>query len=250
MPNTYLRASRFVESCCGTQLANLLFSGTREMLNLNRVSKTYHTTSGTVAAVDQVDVTLNAGQFIAVQGPSGCGKSTVLLIAGGLLAPDEGEVRIGDCDPYALDANSRSALRAEQIGFVFQQFHLIPYLSVFENIIAPSITSGRSPVESAERGFELLGEFGLEHREDHTPNELSSGERQRVAMARALFNDPKLLLADEPTGNLDPANAEMVMSHLTAFAEKGGAVLLVTHDNAAAARAEKIIRLQDGQVEK
>jgi ABC-type lipoprotein export system ATPase subunit len=220
------------------------------MLNLNRVSKTYHTTSGTVAAVDQVNLTLKAGQYVAVQGSSGCGKSTLLLIAGGLLAPDDGDVRIDDTDPYALNANTRSALRAEKIGFVFQQFHLIPYLSVFENIISPAIASGRSPVESAERGRELLNQFGLEPRKDHTPNELSSGERQRVAMARALFNDPKLLLADEPTGNLDPDNAAMVLSHLKSFAQNGGAVLLVTHDNSAAAEAEQIIRLNNGQVEK
>ena len=219
------------------------------MLKLTKASKTYHAKSGTVTAVDQVDLVLEAGQFIAVQGPSGCGKSTVLLLAGGLLAPDSGEVRIGDTDPYSLGANARAALRASEIGFVFQQFHLIPYLSVFENIVAPSITSGRSQVECADRGRQLLAQFGLETRRDHTPNELSSGERQRVAMARALFNGPKLLLADEPTGSLDPDNANIVMSHLTSFAEQGGAVLLVTHDDSAAARAGQIVRLRNGRVE-
>ena len=218
------------------------------MLKLTKTSKTYHAKSGIVAAVDQVDLSLNAGQFIAVQGPSGCGKSTVLLISGGLLAPDSGDVRINEVDPYGLDANGRSKLRAESIGFVFQQFHLIPYLNVIENIIAPAITSSRSPVECAERGKQLLDQFGLTARKEHTPGELSSGERQRVAMARALFNEPKLLLADEPTGNLDPDNAQMVMMNLKSFAEQGGAVLLVTHDDFAASQADSIIRLENGQV--
>ena len=195
--------------------------------------------------MDDVSLRVEQGQFVAVQGPSGCGKSTLLLIAGGLLSPNSGRVKIDGCDPYELSANERAQFRATKIGFVFQQFHLVPYLSVLDNVLAASIATQRPDARSRAR--ELLKHFGLEHRSDHVPAELSTGERQRTALARALLNRPKLLLADEPTGNLDRENAEIVFSHLVEFA-RDGAVLLVTHDTKALEYAQRVERIREGRI--
>jgi putative ABC transport system ATP-binding protein len=218
------------------------------LVEIQDARKTYRGGSGNVVAVDGLSLSLDAGEFVAVQGPSGCGKSTVLLLAGGLLAPESGNVLVGGEDPYSLSADARSKFRAKNIGFVFQQFHLIPYLSVLDNVLAPSIATGATGLDSRAR--ELIDRFGLSHRIHHVPGELSSGERQRTALARALLNKPKLLLADEPTGNLDADNASAVLKHLREFASAGGAVLLVTHDaRAAAAAADRIVHLRDGHLD-
>jgi len=217
------------------------------LVDIQDARKTYQGASGQVLAVDGVSLSVDGGEFVAVQGPSGCGKSTMLLIAGGLLTPESGSVQIGGEDPYALTADARSKFRADNIGFVFQQFHLVPYLSVLDNALAPSIATGAKDAE--QRARELLDQFGLSHRLEHTPGELSSGERQRTALARALLNEPKVLLADEPTGNLDTENATEVLKHLRKFAASGGAVLLVTHDTQAAAAADRVIHLRDGKLD-
>ncbi|MBD3315966.1 MAG: ATP-binding cassette domain-containing protein, partial [Chitinivibrionales bacterium] len=183
-----------------------------------------------------------------LQGPSGCGKSTLLLAAGGLLAPDHGAVRVAGGDLYALSSEQRARYRAHNIGFVFQQFHLIPYLSVLDNILAPSLAIDKNE-GVREHAVELMKHFGLESRARHVPSELSTGERQRTALARALLNRPKLLLADEPTGNLDGENAETVLGYLGEFSrEGGGAVVLVTHDIRVARHAHRVIRLQAGKL--
>jgi len=217
------------------------------LVDIQDARKTYQGASGQVLAVDGVSLSVDGGEFVAVQGPSGCGKSTMLLIAGGLLTPESGSVQIGGEDPYALTADARSKFRADNIGFVFQQFHLVPYLSILDNALAPSIATGSKDAE--QRARELLDQFGLSHRLEHTPGELSSGERQRTALARALLNEPKVLLADEPTGNLDTENATEVLKHLRKFAASGGAVLLVTHDAQAAATADRVIHLRDGKLD-
>ena len=217
------------------------------LVDIQDARKTYQGASGQVLAVDGVSLSVDGGEFVAVQGPSGCGKSTMLLIAGGLLTPQSGSVQIGGEDPYALTADARSKFRADNIGFVFQQFHLVPYLSVLDNALAPSIATGAKDAE--QRARDLLDQFGLAHRLEHTPGELSSGERQRTALARALLNEPKVLLADEPTGNLDTENATEVLKHLRKFAASGGAVLLVTHDAQAAATADRVIHLRDGKLD-
>lgn len=220
-----------------------------EILDIQNVCKTYRGRSGEVRAVDGVSLTMNAGEFVAVRGPSGCGKSTLLLLAGGLLAPDGGSVTVAGEEPYLMSSDARSNFRAAHVGFVFQQFHLVPYLSVLENVLAPSIANKTASADEAlTRARSLVVHFGLENRIDHVPGELSSGERQRTALARALLNEPKLLLADEPTGNLDAENAELVLNHLGEFAASGGAVLLVTHDPQAAAKASRTVFLRDGQV--
>jgi ABC-type lipoprotein export system ATPase subunit len=216
------------------------------MLSIRNLSKCYRTSGGGVRALDGVSLDLRGGDLLAVAGPSGSGKSTLLLIAGGLLAPDGGQVLLDGKDVYALSAAERARLRAASIGFVFQQFHLIPYLSVLENVLAPSLAF---PVPgSRRRARELIARFGCEERAHHVPAQLSAGERQRTALARALFNNPKLLLVDEPTGNLDDENARIVFRYLSEFAAAGGAVLLVTHDPSAVGFARRVLRLERGRL--
>lgn len=214
------------------------------LLELQDISKVYRRGNGAgeVRALDRFNLTLDAGQFTAVKGPSGCGKTTLLLIAGGLLEPSTGRVRLADQDPYALPPETRARLRATRVGFVFQQFHLVPYLSVLENVLTSALASGLKA--AMPRARELIAEFGLDHRTHHVPGELSTGERQRAALARALLNRPKLLLADEPTGNLDRANAGVVLQHLQQFARHGGAVLLVSHDDHAVETAGQVVELR------
>jgi ABC-type lipoprotein export system ATPase subunit len=218
------------------------------LLEIDDLTKTYQSGPATVRAVDGVTLHLDAGQFVAVQGPSGCGKTTLLLVAGGLLAPDSGTVRIAGEYPYDLPPDRRAKFRARRIGFVFQQFHLVPYLSVLDNVLAPSLAADPKDIDLRERAGTLVAEFGLAHRQHHVPGQLSTGERQRAALARALLNDPAVLLADEPTGNLDQENADIVQGHLAAFAERGGSVLMVTHDKDAAARAHRIETIREGKL--
>ena len=215
------------------------------VLAVEGIGKTYRGARGTVEALAGVSLAVDAGELVVVQGPSGCGKSTLLLAAGGLLEPDAGSVQLEGRDLYALSSEQRARLRAKRVGFIFQQFHLVPYLSVLENVLAPSLAA---PVAGArERARELIVRFGLGERMEHLPAELSTGERQRAALARALLNRPQLLLADEPTGNLDQKNSELVLQHLADFARSGGAVLLVTHDADASRQAQRVIRLERGR---
>ncbi|MBX7167734.1 MAG: ABC transporter ATP-binding protein [Pirellulales bacterium] len=213
------------------------------MIELERVSKEYSSRRGTVRALDDVSLTVATGEYVAVRGPSGCGKSTLLTLVAGLNAPTSGRVVVAGQDLAAMSSGQRAAWRAATIGFVFQLFHLLPYLTVLDNVLMASAGGDRSG-----RARQLLQRFGLGEREHHRPAELSIGERQRVAMARALLNEPKLLLADEPTGNLDAANAAAVLDQLADFHRGGGTVLLVTHDAQAAARAERSFFLERGRV--
>ncbi len=216
-------------------------------IEIREVGKYYRTARGTVAALHDLTFVVEEGGFAAVQGPSGCGKTTLLLAAGGLLAPDAGTVVVAGADPYALASDARARFRAETVGFVFQQFHLVPYLTVRDNILAPA---GALPREGARKRADMLIErFNLRDRAGHRSSELSTGERQRTALARALLNEPRVLLADEPTGNLDRDNAAVVLETLSGFASSGGTVLMVTHDDAVAGAAHRIIRLRDGRME-
>lgn len=197
-----------------------------------------------VHALRGASLRLAPGSFKVIQGPSGSGKTTLLLAAGGLLRPDEGSVSVSGTDLYSLSPEQRARFRASHIGFVFQQFHLIPYLNVLENVLAPTLAYAHNG--APERAKQLVDDLGLGHRTDHPPSELSTGERQRVALARALLNEPELLLADEPTGNLDAENAAAVLRHLRAFAERGGAVMVATHDERV--EADECYALADGQL--
>jgi ABC-type lipoprotein export system ATPase subunit len=216
------------------------------VLELSGLGKSFAGPGGPVRALDGVSLALEPGDFVVVQGPSGCGKSTLLLAAGGLLRPDQGAVRIDGQDVYDLSPEDRSRFRAARLGFVFQQFHLVPYLDVLDNILVPTLAL---PPDAGlrDRALGLAERFGMTDRLHHVPAALSVGERQRTALARALLNRPALLLADEPTGNLDAENGRLVLEALAEFARNGGAVLLVTHDEDAGRFAQRRLRLQNGR---
>lgn len=216
------------------------------MLQLNTVTKVYLGMPESVVALETASMNVKAGEFVSVQGPSGSGKTTLLLVAGGLLIPDEGCVSIDGNDLYSMAPDERAWFRASRIGIVFQQFHLIPYLTVLENVLVPSLAMHNHDAEPRAR--ELIDRLNMTGRLHHVPSELSIGERQRTAMARALLNNPRLLLADEPTGNLDRDNGDIIMATFNEFAQAGGAVLLVTHDETVSHYAHRSIRLENGRI--
>ncbi|OPZ20601.1 MAG: Lipoprotein-releasing system ATP-binding protein LolD [candidate division BRC1 bacterium ADurb.BinA364] len=217
------------------------------MLVLENATKTYIKDGKEVRALDGVSLAVPAGEFVVARGPSGCGKSTLLLTAGALLRPDSGRVSVDGQDPYAMGPEARAMLRARVIGFVFQQFHLAPYLTVRENVLAASLALRLPGAET--RADELIERFQLADRANHLPAELSTGQKQRAALARALLNRPKLLLADEPTGNLDPGNASVVLEHIADFVREGGAALMVTHDAQADHLATRIVAIDRGRLQ-
>ena len=209
--------------------------------------KSFRRKTRTVDALKNVSLEVETGELVAIRGPSGCGKSTLLLAVGGLQKPDSGTIKVVDQDVYQLSPEQRTALRARRIGFVFQQFHLIPYLSVMENVLAAQLgVAVRRNGSSTSRASELVQRLGLDERRDHRPAELSVGECQRVALARALLNEPQLILADEPTGNLDEENTGIVLQHLRDIANSGSAVLLVTHDPKCDAIADRMLQMREG----
>ncbi len=216
------------------------------MLTLQDLTKTYRTRAGEVKALAGVSLQIDKGEFVAVCGPSGSGKTTLLLMIAAMLRPSSGTVRFEERDIYALTGPARARFRAETIGFVFQMFHLVPYLNVLENVLlAAGVVRRRQGRAEAVR---LLQRLGLGHRLGHRPSELSAGEKQRTAIARALLNQPKLILADEPTGNLDPENARGVLGHLQDFQKAGGTVIVATHGPAAREFATQTIRLREGRL--
>jgi putative ABC transport system ATP-binding protein len=203
--------------------------------------------AGQVHALRGVDMTIREGEFIAIVGPSGCGKSTLLRMLGALDRPTAGRLLYrGASIPELSDP---SVYRAREVGFVFQDFHLLPTFTAIENVQLPMLGMGMPTARRRDRAKELLEAVGLKHRLDHLPTKLSGGERQRVAIARSLANEPAVLLADEPTGNLDSENAEMVMHLLDRIhRERAGVLVLVTHDPAVAAHASRQIEMKDGRV--
>lgn len=214
------------------------------MLQFEDTAKSYRTGKGTVQALAGLSFSIAEGEFVAVRGPSGCGKTTLLLCAGGMLRPTAGRVLLNGKDLYRLSEYERNRLRARAVGFVFQMFHLIPYLNVLDNVRL-SVT-GRAGRDAAMDELERLGLAG---RAAHRPAELSAGEKQRVALARAIVHKPKLLLADEPTGNLDPENSAAVFRGLSAYHQGGGTVVVVTHGPDADAFATRALCLRGGRLE-
>ncbi len=214
------------------------------ILHCEAVSRVFKTRGGNVTGLADVNLELPAGSFTCVRGPSGCGKTTLLLALGGMLRPSSGTVRLGDEDVYGLTPGARARLRAERVGFVFQMFHLVPYLNVLENVLLADARSSGS--DGTARATALLNELGLEPRLRHRPSQLSAGERQRTALARALLNRPAIVLADEPTGNLDPDNATEVFRHLDQYRRAGGTVLVVTHGDTALSFADRELRMKNG----
>ena len=217
------------------------------MVNLENVSKIFRTRFGEVKALAEINLKVNEGEFVVVRGPSGCGKSTLLLTIGGMLKATTGNVIVNNNNIYKMDERKRAKFRAENIGFVFQMFHLVPYLNVVENVLLPAGTV-RNESLNTSKAKELLKRLHLTERENHKPSEMSAGEIQRAAIARALIIHPKIILADEPTGNLDPENAAEVIGHLEEFHRDGGTVIVVTHGNVADQFADRIIHLQKGRI--
>ena len=212
-------------------------------LELRGVSRGYIKDGKRLAVLESVSLSVGAGDFTVVQGPSGSGKSTLLLIAGTMLRPDAGVVRVCAQDPYVLTSDRRADLRARRIGFVFQSLHLVPYLTVLQNVLTATLPG---PIGgAARRAGAMLDDFGLTHRLHHRPAELSVGECQRTALVRALLREPAVVLADEPTGNLDPDNTRFLLATLKEYS-RDHAVLLATHDEGAARYATRLVRIQDG----
>jgi ABC-type lipoprotein export system ATPase subunit len=218
------------------------------MLKLSEVTKTYTTRNGPIAALDGVSTEIQKGEFAVIRGPSGCGKTTLLLMLGGMLHPTSGSITVDSKSPYQLSPRERAGFRAAEIGFVFQMFHLVNYLTIMDNVLLAGGALG-SKSDDRSRATELLEQFGLTDRLSHKPSELSTGERQRTAIARALFNRPSLLLADEPTGNLDPDNAAETVRYLKTYQkEQGGTVVMVTHGDVANEAADQVLQMKAGKL--
>jgi putative ABC transport system ATP-binding protein len=219
------------------------------MIALQSVSKHFQHRGKSVAALAKVTLEIPKGDFVAVIGPSGSGKSTFLHLLGGMLSPTEGKVSIENESLYDRTSDQRSALRKKKIGFVFQTFNLVPYLTALENVQVPLVLAGVSEDEQKRRAESLLGRLGLSDRLDHKPRELSVGQQQRVALARMLANDPALILADEPTGNLDPETSASIMDFLSELNAEGRTIVMVTHDLRLAGRAKRALRLVNGSIQ-
>ncbi len=217
------------------------------MIQLENVSQVYRSRRGEVRALDEVSLTVRNSEFVVVKGPSGSGKSTLLLTIAGMIRPTRGRVLVNDADIYHLSNRERARFRAQNVGFVFQSYHLVPYLSALENVLLPTMLV--SPDARRHTACQLLNHFGIGQRLAHKPAELSTGERQRTAVARALSNRPWLLLADEPTGNLDPETGLQIIEYLAEFHRQGGTVVLVTHERWAEEYAERTISIRHGRIE-
>jgi putative ABC transport system ATP-binding protein len=218
------------------------------VLELREVSKTYGAGVAEVKALRGVDLSVDAGALVAVMGPSGSGKSTLLTIAGSLEEPDSGEVLVGGTALSGMSRNARARLRRRTVGYVFQDFNLLPGLTAAENVTLPMELDGVSARAARAAGLRALDEVGLGERGSHFPDQLSGGERQRVAIARAVAGDRRLLLADEPSGALDSVNAEGVMRLIHEACKRGVAAVVVTHDAQLASWADRVVFLRDGLV--
>jgi putative ABC transport system ATP-binding protein len=218
------------------------------MIRIENLSKTYNSKRNAVLALSEVSSSIEKGEFVSIVGPSGSGKTTLLLCMGGLIHPSSGRVTIEGASIYDLDFKKRATFRLRNLGFVFQTFNLIPYLTALENVEIPLSLAGTSNGTQSERAAELLEKLGLADRLDHKPRELSIGEQQRVAIARALANNPKIILADEPTGNLDPDMTRETIGYLRLLSKAGITVVMVTHNPGAAEYAQRTLRLVDGRL--
>jgi ABC-type lipoprotein export system ATPase subunit len=217
------------------------------MLNLINVSKIFPSKKGPVKALENASLQVEPGEFIVIRGHSGCGKTTLLLTIGGMQRPTNGKVIFGKQDIYTLSPSERAVFRVENIGFIFQMFHLVPYLNVIDNVMFAGVAGANHLAK--DQAVALLSRFGLGDRLYHKSADLSTGEKQRTAIARAMVNHAKVILADEPTGNLDPENTAEVIEYLAEFNRSGGTVILATHGSAAEQYADRIILLKNGRIE-
>lgn len=217
------------------------------MIRCDNLDKSYRNRSRVVSCIAGLNLEIKKGEFLIIRGPSGCGKTTLLLTLGAMMRPTGGQVIFEKTDLYRLPPAARARLRRDHLGFVFQMFHLTPYLNIVENVLLP--IDRAADAETRKRATQLLERLGLASRLTHKPADLSAGERQRAALARALINQPKLILADEPTGNLDPENGRQVLKHLSGFHRSGGTVVLVTHGEPGDQYADRVLRMKDGALQ-
>ena len=218
------------------------------MIKTIGLSKIFRTESVQTTALNEVSLEINQGEFVAIMGPSGCGKSTLLNMIGLLDSPTSGELWFMDQEVSRYSENDRTDLRNGNLGFVFQSFNLIDELTVFENVELPLLYAGVSTRERVKRVNEALERMQIAHRTEHYPQQLSGGQQQRVAIARAIVTNPRIILADEPTGNLDSTNGNEVMNLLKELNHDGATVVMVTHSEENAREAERIIRMMDGYI--
>jgi putative ABC transport system ATP-binding protein len=219
------------------------------LLQISNLTKVYLTGDEHVRALDDVSFAISVGSFIAITGPSGSGKSTLLTVLGGLSHPTGGKVIIDEIDIYSLPGEGLADFRREYLGFVFQSFQLIPYLTVVENAMLPLAVTSLSRAEKQQRGLTILEKVGLDSKALRLPDELSGGEQQRVAIARALVNQPPMILADEPTGNLDSSTSNEIMKLLQELNAGGQTIIMVTHNSENLRFAERCIHLRDGRIQ-
>ena len=220
-----------------------------KMLEMTHVTKTYQVGGQTVRALDSIDLTLHGGEFVSIVGPSGAGKSTLLHMLGALDRPDSGSIRFQGNEISNLNDEKQSEFRRHSVGFVFQFFNLLPTMTAWENVAVPKLLDGARMSKVKSRALDLLALVGLAERAEHRPSELSGGQMQRVAVARALMMDPQLILADEPTGNLDTKTGAAIMGLLTDIAHQDGrSVVMVTHNLDAASSTDRVITLTDGRI--
>jgi putative ABC transport system ATP-binding protein len=220
------------------------------VISLDKIVKNYYVGTITVEALRSVDIEIGTNEYVAIMGPSGSGKSTLMNLIGALDTPTSGEYILNGTDVSKMDDNRLAEIRNSEIGFIFQTFNLLPRYTALENVTLPLIYAGIGKSERIELAKKTLAEVGLEDRMEHRPNELSGGQRQRVAVARALVNNPSIILADEPTGNLDSKTSVDIMKLFGQIHERGNTIILVTHEEAIARYAHRIIRLLDGEIDK
>ena len=216
------------------------------MIKLKDITKIYRSKKSNVIALNEINLNIPQNRFVLIKGPSGCGKSTLLFTISGMLKPSSGELEVLGNKPFSLSEKQRTAFLSSQLGFVFQSYYLIPYLTVLDNILLPARTGNK--LVTKEQAVSIAEELNLDHRLSHKPSELSIGEKQRVALARAFIIQPKVILADEPTGNLDPANTKKVLLQLAGYKQHGGTVIMVSHGNEADDLADIIIQLNNGKI--
>lgn len=217
------------------------------LIQIHGLRKTYQSGDSSVDAVKNIDFSIDDGEFVAIMGQSGSGKSTLLSILGGLNHPTAGQVYVDSMDLYALTAEQRADFRSEYIGFIFQSFQLIPYLTVLENVKLPMAVTGLKKKVKTQMAMEVIERVGLDSKTDRLPDQLSGGEQERVAIARAIVNKPPIILADEPTGNLDSATAEEIMEFLLSLNKDGHTVIVVTHNPEMESYSTRTIKVRDGE---
>ena len=218
------------------------------MIELIDIEKDYYIKGEPTKVLKNINFKINIGDFIAIMGPSGSGKTTLMNIIGLLDTPTKGRYLLEGLDVSTLNDNDMSQLRNKKIGFIFQSFYLIQYLTILENVMLPVYYSENKPSKLAKRARHLLEEFGLQTKLKNKPNQLSGGQQQRVAIARALINDPELILADEPTGQLDSETSKSILNYLCRLNNDGKTIIIVTHDNVVASYAKSIIKIIDGKI--